>query len=74
LLPLGCLVFRSGFLPRVLAIPVVIAGAGYLFDSSTQLLFPGIATISQFTSVGELPLPLWLLFKGVAVERWPPAA
>lgn len=70
LLPLGFLVFRSGFLPKLLGILLVIGGAGYLIDSGTQLLFPGLATISQFTFVGELLLPLWLLIKGVNVERW----
>ena len=70
LLPLSFLVFRSGFLPKLLSIPVLIAAAGYLIDSGTHLLFPGRATISQFTAIGELLLPLWLLSKGVVVERW----
>jgi hypothetical protein len=47
-----------------------IAGAGYLIDCGTQLLFPGLTTISQFTFVGELLFPMWLLIKGVNVERW----
>jgi Domain of unknown function (DUF4386) len=70
LLPLGFLVFRSGFLPKLLGILLVIGGAGYLIDWGTQLLFPGLATISQFTFIGELLFPLWLLIKGVKVERW----
>jgi len=70
LLPSGYLVFRSGFLPKLWGILLVIGGAGYLVDSGTQLLFPGLATISQFTFIGELLLPLWLLIKGVNVERW----
>jgi len=70
LLPLGFLVFRSGFLPKLLGILLVVGGAGYLIDSGTQLLFPGLVTISQFTFVGELLFPLWLLIKGVNVERW----
>jgi hypothetical protein len=70
MLPLSSLVFRSGFLPGVLGIPVLIAGAGYLFDSGTQLMFPGVATIGKFTFVAELVLPLWLLIKGVNAERW----
>ena len=70
LLPLGFLVFRSGFLPKLLGILLVIGGAGYLFDWGTQLLFPDLATISQFTFIGELLFPLWLLIKGVNVERW----
>jgi hypothetical protein len=70
LLPLGFLVFRSGFLPKLLGILLVIGGVGYLLDSGTQLLFPGVATIGQFTFIGELLFPLWLLIKGVNVERW----
>jgi hypothetical protein len=70
LLPLGLLVFRSGFLPKLVGILVVIGGVGYLIDSATQLLRPGLATISQFTFIGELLLPLWLLIKGVNVARW----
>ena len=70
MLPLSSLVFSSGFLPRFLGMPVFIAAAGYLVDSGTYLLFPGRTTIAQFTALGELVLPLWLLSKGVAVERW----
>ena len=70
LLPLGVLIFRSGFLPKLLGILLVIGGVGYLIDSVTQLLFPSLPTISQFTFIGELLLPLWLLIKGVNVARW----
>ena len=45
-------------------------GAGYLIDSTTQLLYPGLPTISQFTFIGELLFPLWLLIKSVNVARW----
>ena len=70
LLPLGLLIFRSGFLPKLLGVLLVIAGAGYVIDSGTQLLSPGLATISQFTFVGEILFTLWLLIRGVNVERW----
>ncbi len=70
LLPLGLLVFRAGFLPRLLGILLVIGGAGYMIDSGTRMLDPGLATISQFTFIGELLFPVWLLIKGVNVERW----
>ena len=68
LVALGSLVLRSGFLPKLVGIGVLIAAAGYLFDSVAYVLFPGRATIGQFTAVGELLLPLWLLIKGVSVE------
>ena len=70
LLPLGVLVFKSGFLPKVLGVLLVIAGAGYVIDSGLQLLSPSLATISQFTFVGEILFTLWLLIRGVNVERW----
>ncbi|MCI0355410.1 MAG: DUF4386 domain-containing protein, partial [Acidobacteria bacterium] len=54
LLPLGFLVFKSGFLPKLIGVLLVIAGVAYVFDSGTQLLFPGLATISQFTFAGEV--------------------
>ena len=71
LLPLGYLVFRSGFLPKVIGILLIIACCGYLIDSGTHLLLRDFdATISQFTFVGEVLLPMWLLIRGVNVERW----
>jgi hypothetical protein len=70
LLPLGVLVLKSGFLPKVLGVLLVIAGASYVIESVTQILSPGLATISQFTFVGEVFFTLWLLIKGVNVERW----
>ena len=68
LFPLAALIFRSGFLPKALSIPVLIAAAGYLFDSTSYLLSPGLGAISPFTAVAELVLPLWLVVKGVRVE------
>ncbi len=70
MLPMSVLVFRSGFLPKLLAIPVAIAGTGYVVDSCLQLLLPGIVAIGRFTFVAELLLPVWLLVRGVDVERW----
>jgi len=71
LFPLGYLVFRSGFLPRVLGIYVMISCFGYLIDFSTFLFLPnfGVA-INMFTGWAELVLCLWLLIKGVNVEQW----
>jgi hypothetical protein len=71
LFPLGYLVFKSGFLPKILGILLMIACFGYLIDFLTITLFPNLdVTISQFTFVGELLFPLWLVFKGVSVHQW----
>ena len=71
LFPMGYLVFKSGFLPRILGILLMIGCFGYLFDSVTFFLFPNLdVTISQYTFIGEILLPLWLLIKGGDVEKW----
>jgi Domain of unknown function (DUF4386) len=71
LFPLGYLVFKSGFLPKVIGVLLILAGVGYLVDFTLFFLFPDITvTVSNFTFVGELLLILWLLIKGVNVEQW----
>ena len=71
LFPFGYLVFKSGYLPRILGVLLIIAGFGYLIDFFTFFLFPNFdTTISLFTWWGELLLALWLLIKGVNVEQW----
>lgn len=71
LLPLGILVYKSGFFPRLLGILLVVACAGYLADVVIFTLYPSVdLVLSEFTFVGELLLLFWLLVKGVNVERW----
>ena len=71
LFPMGYLVFRSGFLPKFLGILLMIGCMGYLIDSVTHFLLPDFGmTFSEFTFVGELLLPLWLVIKGVDVKKW----
>jgi hypothetical protein len=76
LFPFGHLIYRSGFLPRILGILLFIAGCGYLLDSLTGLLLPhGHGTmISQFTRIfeaGELPVMFWLLILGAKDQPLP---
>jgi hypothetical protein len=70
LLPLGLLVYRSVFIPRVFGILLIINGFGYVITSLTFILFPGyLATVSKFMFptyfVGEIPFIFWLLIVGV---------
>jgi hypothetical protein len=69
LFPMGYLVFKSGFLPKILGILLMIGCMGYLIDSVTHFMLPDFGfTVSEFTFVGELLLPLWLVIKGVDVK------
>jgi len=71
LFPMGYLVFKSGFLPRILGVLLMIGCFGYLIESFAALLLPDHeVNIAMFTFWGEVLLPLWLLIKGVNVEKW----
>ena len=71
LFPFGYLVFKSGFLPKVLGIYLMISCFGYLIDFVTFFFFPDIGvSINMFTGWAELFICLWLLIKGVNVEKW----
>jgi hypothetical protein len=69
---LGYLVFKSGFLPSILGILLMLAGSCYTVDAVLFLLVPNFdATIlGLFAFIAELPFYLWLLIKGVNVEKW----
>jgi hypothetical protein len=65
LLVLGYLIFKSGYLPKLLGILVVVAGLGYQIDSFGLFLFPNYSmTISVYTFWGEALLFICLLWKG----------
>lgn len=76
LFPLGLLVFGSGFLPRLLGALLMLGSLGYLLLFVQGLLLPGSERTlwtNPFlivTHVSELALLLWLLIRGVNMERW----
>ena len=62
----GYLIFKSGYVPRVLGVLLVLAGISYLVNSFSLLLSPALAAL-LFPAVllpalvAELALTLWLL-------------
>ena len=71
----GYLVLKSGFFPKILGILLLIAFAGYLTDSFTGILFPDykqmVSSIVMIpNTLAELAFMLWLLIKGINVEKW----
>jgi len=71
LFPMGYLIFKSGYIPKILGVLMIIAGLGYLIEFVLFFLFPQLdASIKMFTFWGEILFPLWLLIKGVNVEQW----
>jgi hypothetical protein len=69
LFPLGMLLFKARFIPRALGVLVIVAGAGNLLYSLISVLFPdyGQSPLPAFIFfiLGEIPIMLWLLIKGV---------
>lgn len=60
----GYLAYRSGYMPRLLGVLLVIAGLGYAFDSAGRVLSESPLEVSTVTFVGEFLLCLWLLIRG----------
>ena len=74
LLPLGFLVFKSGFIPRILGILLMIASFGYMIQFITIFLFPSYSSIispvtGTLAGIGELSFMFWLLIRGVNLSK-----
>lgn len=71
LLPLGLLVFRSGFIPRIIGILLILSCFPYLIASVGSFLFPAQAEFlsrAPALAVGEFAIILWLLIRGARAE------
>lgn len=73
LLPFGVLVLESGFVPRILGVCLFIGCLAYLAQSVAGIAFPAhrqaVAQLTlPFYAIGELPISLWLLIRGMPVR------
>ncbi len=67
LLPFGMLVYRSGFLPRVLGVLLLVGCFGHVAVGTASLLMPSLErTVAPLTALalGEILICLWLLTRG----------
>jgi hypothetical protein len=75
LLPLGYLVYKSGYLPKILGILLIIDCFGVLIWFFQFFLFPGYDVISYpgllASAIAEFSLTLWLLIMGVRDQKPP---
>ena len=73
LFPLGYLVYKSGFLPKLLGVLLILDGVAVVFWFLQALLLPEYPAFSYpglaLSFVAEVGLGLWLLIKGISVER-----
>lgn len=71
LIPFGQLVYRSGFIPKILGILLIIGGSAYVVDAFTFVLSPSYhysitgIIVGLTSSVAEFAMVFWLLIKGV---------
>lgn len=75
LLLLGYLVYRSGFMPKILGILLIIGAIGYLAQSYGHIIAPQydeiLSTVVIVLSIpGELAFTVYLLWKGLNAEQW----
>lgn len=73
LLPLGYLVYRSGYFPRVLGVMLMIGSFGYPTDAFVTSLFPDVGAtvglvLGWVSGIAEISFLLWLLIKGANVS------
>jgi hypothetical protein len=66
----GFLVFKSGYIPKIVGILLMIAGLGYFINTLQPFLFPNVnidyITITYF---GELVFMFWLLIRGWRIKE-----
>lgn len=71
LLPFGYLVYKSGFLPRILGVFLMLGCLGYTLNVFGRILIPdfsGYAVSGYITlpaTIGEIGICLWMLIFGV---------
>jgi len=78
LFPFGLLVYRSGFLPRILGVWLMLNCFAYLATSVTGILWPSYEQrVSNWVfpiMFGELAIMLWLVIVGAKVKHPPGTA
>lgn len=67
---LGYVVIRSKYIPAILGVLLILAGAGYMLTSLKPFLFPTInLDFAEYTFYGELIFMLWLLIRGSRIRE-----
>lgn len=75
LFPFGWLVFKSGFLPKVLGLLLIVGGSGYLVNFLGNTLVSDYSSlgISSYialpASIGEIGICVWLIIVGLSVKK-----
>ncbi len=68
----GYLIFRSGYIPKVLGILLAIGGLGFVMRNFALVLTPAYASdvLLLPMSIAGVSLTVWLLARGINVSQW----
>lgn len=76
LLPLGYLIYKSGYFPRILGVLVMAGCFGYVLDAFTHFILPNYANYEGILmpavillTIGEVIFMGWILFKGAKIPE-----
>jgi hypothetical protein len=76
LFPLGYLIYRSGYFPRILGILVMMGCFGYVLDSLTHFVLPNYANyeaillpVVTLLTIGEILFMIWVVLRGAKIPE-----
>lgn len=74
LIPFGQLVYKSGFIPKIFGVFLIVGGITYLLDVGTFILIPDFHTkttvlVAVTSSIAELSMVIWFLIKGIRTQK-----
>jgi hypothetical protein len=66
---LGYVIIKSGYIPKLIGVFLIIASVGYVIDDLKYFFYPNFDTgFLWFTFFGELIFMAWLLIKGSRIQ------
>lgn len=72
LLPLGWLVYKSTWFPKIIGIFLFIGGSGYLLNAFLKIILPGFDQLNMVWEVmtfGEVLFILWFVIRGLRIPK-----
>jgi hypothetical protein len=77
LIPFGQLVYKSGFIPKVFGVFLIVGGSSYLLDVCVFILIPEFhrqtnILVAVISSIAEVSMVVWLLIKGIKLDNETP--
>jgi len=72
LFPLGVLAYRSGYVPRLMGVSVLVAGVGYVLSFLVQILAVGsdaLLSVLDTMTIGEVVFIIWIVVMGAKVPE-----